>query len=157
MQLLLLFIVINILNVVIQTIKSLATIKCGKGAAAVINALAYGFYTYVVVLTMCDLPLLTKCIVVAGCNFIGVFVVKYVEEKSRKAKLWKVEASVYRHQTRNLHSALTEAELSHNYIENIGKYTVFNIFCENQRQSAAAKRILNEYQAKYFVSESKSL
>ena len=78
----------NILNVVIQTIKSIATIKCGKTAAALINALAYGLYTYIVVLTMCDLPLLAKCLIVAGCNFVGVWVVKYFEEKARKDKLW---------------------------------------------------------------------
>ena len=46
MDLLILFVVMNILNVVIQTIKSLATIKCGKTAAALINAFAYGLYTY---------------------------------------------------------------------------------------------------------------
>ena len=46
MKLLILFIVMNILNVIIQTIKSIATIKCGKTVAALVNALAYGLYTY---------------------------------------------------------------------------------------------------------------
>ena len=87
MNLLVSFIVFNIINVVIQTAKSIATIKCGKTAAAIVNALAYGFYTYVVILTMCELPLLVKCLVVAACNFIGVYVVKYIEEKMRKDKL----------------------------------------------------------------------
>ena len=44
-NLLLVFIFANIVNVIIQTIKSLCTIKCGKGMAALVNALAYGFYT----------------------------------------------------------------------------------------------------------------
>ena len=94
MKLLILFIVMNIVNVVIQTIKSIATIKCGKTAAAIVNAIAYGLYTYIVVLTMCDLPLLAKCLIVAGANFIGVYVVKLFEEKARKDKLWKVEATI---------------------------------------------------------------
>mgnify|MGYP006923286367 CR=1 FL=1 len=84
MKLLGLFIVMNVLNVIIQTIKSIATIKCGKTAAAAINALAYGLYTYIIVLTNCDLPLLAKCLIVAGANFVGVWVVKYFEEKARK-------------------------------------------------------------------------
>ena len=46
MKLLILFIVMNIANVVIQTIKSLATVKCGKWGAAIVNAVAYGLYTY---------------------------------------------------------------------------------------------------------------
>ena len=95
MKLLVLFIVMNVLNVIIQTIKSIATIKCGKIAAAVVNAFAYGLYTYIVVLTMCDLPLMWKCLIVAGANFIGVWVVKFFEEKARKDKLWKVEATIY--------------------------------------------------------------
>ena len=157
MKLLILFVVMNVVNVVIQTIKSIATIKCGKTAAAIVNAVAYGLYTYIVVLTMCDLPLLAKCLIVAGANFVGVWVVKLFEEKARKDKLWKVEATVLRGWTNELHAKLVEAEISHNYLENVGKYTLFNIFCENQAQSAKAKKILDQYQAKYFVSESKTL
>ena len=157
MKLLILFIVMNIVNVVIQTIKSIATIKCGKTAAAIVNAVAYGLYTYIVVLTMCDLPLLAKCLIVAGANFVGVYVVKLFEEKARKDKLWKVEATVLRGWTKELHAKLVEAEIPHNYLENVGKYTLFNIFCETQAQSAKAKAILDNYNAKYFVSESKTL
>lgn len=156
-KLLILFIVMNIINVIIQTIKSIATIKCGKVAAALINAGAYGLYTYIVVLTMCDLPLLTKCLIVAVANFIGVYVVKYFEEKSRKDKLWQVQATVLRGWTKELHSKLDEADLSHNYLENVGKYTLFNIYCETQEESSKAKKLLDHYQAKYFVSESKTL
>ena len=157
MKLLVLFVVMNVVNVVIQTIKSIATIKCGKTAAALINALAYGLYTYIIVLTNCDLPMIAKCLIVASANFVGVWVVKYFEEKARKDKLWKVEATVLRGWTNELHAKLVEAEISHNYLENVGKYTLFNIFCENQAQSAKAKKILDQYGAKYFVSESKSL
>ena len=45
------YIVFNILNVIIQTIKSIVTIKCNKWIAAIVNAIAYGLYTYIVVLT----------------------------------------------------------------------------------------------------------
>ena len=156
-KLLILFVVFNILNVVIQTIKSIATIKCGKTMASVVNALAYGLYTYIVVLTMCDLPLLWKCFIVAGCNFVGVWVVKFFEEKARKDKLWKVEATVYADYTESLASDLRQVHLPHNYIENVGKYTIFNIYCETQADSRKAKEILDMNKAKYFVSESKTL
>ena len=49
MSLLTTFILLNILNVIIQTVKSLATVKCGKTVAALVNAVAYGLYTIVVV------------------------------------------------------------------------------------------------------------
>ena len=156
MKLLILFIVMNILNVVIQTIKSIATIKCGKTAAALINALAYGLYTYIIVLTNCDLSLLAKCLIVASANFVGVWVVKYFEEKARKDKLWKVEATIPVEVAEKVKHDLRANCLPHNYID-IEKYYLFNVYCENQEQSKVAKVVLDYYNAKYFVSESKSL
>lgn len=156
-KLLTIFIVLNIVNVIIQTVKSIATVKCGKVAAAIINAVAYGLYTVVTVYMLCELSLGLKALIVGLANLVGVYVVKLIEEKSRKDKLWKVEATVLRGWTKGLHKDLIDAEISHNYLENVGKYTLFNIFCDNQTQSAKAKEILAKYDAKYFVSETKIL
>ena len=157
MELLITFIILNIINVIIQTVKSIATVKCGKVSASLINAVAYGLYTVVTVYMMCELSLGLKALIVALANLVGVYVVKLIEEKTRKDKLWKVEATVLRGWTDELHRELVKAEISHNYLENVGKYTLFNIFCENQKQSLKAKEILNSFNAKYFVSESKIL
>jgi hypothetical protein len=146
----------NVLNVIIQTVKSICTIKCGKAVAAVVNAVAYGLYTYIVVLTMCDLPLLAKCLIVAGCNFVGVYVVKFFEEKARKDKLWKVEATIPVEVAEKVRHDLKANGLPYNYID-IEKYYLFNVYCESQEQSKVAKVVLDYYNAKYFVSESKTL
>ena len=156
-QLLFIFIILNILNVIIQTVKSIATVKCGKAVAALANAIAYGLYTVVTVYMMCELSLGLKALIVALCNLIGVYVVKLAEEKARKDKLWKVEATVQKCYAGNLHYALKNVGLSHNYIENIGQYAVFNIYCATQKESLEAKHYLDQYKAKYFVSESKTL
>lgn len=156
-QLLLVFIVLNIANVIIQTVKSIATVKCGKLTASVVNAVAYGLYTIVTVYLMCELDLYLKAGIVALCNLVGVYVVKWIEEKARKDKLWKVEATVWQWHTDSLHKDLDLANIPHNYIDNVGKYTLFNVYCETQQQSAKAKAILAMYDAKYFVSESKTL
>lgn len=156
-QLLLIFIGLNIFNVIIQTVKSLATVKCGKVIASLTNAVAYGLYTIVTIYMLCELPIWWKAGIVALCNLIGVFVVKWIEEKLRKDRLWKIEATVYAELTNRLHEELKKAEIPHNYIENIGKYTIFNVYCETQVESATAKKILDSNAAKYFVSESKIL
>ena len=160
MKLLILFIVMNIVNVVLQTVKSIATIKCGKTMAALVNAVAFGLYTYIVVLTMCDLPLLAKCLIVAGCNFVGVFVVKLFEEKARKDKLWKVEATIPNQgisaDNDDCLIELKNANIPMNYID-INKYILVNCYCATQAESKVVKEILNKYNAKYFVSESKTL
>lgn len=156
-KLLITFIILNIFNVIIQTVKSIATVKCGKTIAAIINAVAYGLYTIVTVYMLCELDLWLKAVIVAVANLIGVYVVKLLEEKARKDKLWKVEATVFNPYTESLHEELNSVNLSHNYIENIGKYSVFNIYCETQTDSAKAKEILDRHKAKYFVSETKNL
>lgn len=155
-KLLIIFIVLNIVNVIIQTVKSLATVKCGKTIAAVVNAVAYGLYTVVVVYTVCDLPLWLKVVVVGACNLVGVFCVKWGEEKARKDKLWKIEATIPINVAEKVKHDLKANGLPYNYID-IEKYYLFNVYCENQEQSTVAKVILDYYNAKYFVSESKTL
>lgn len=156
-DLLILFIVLNIVNVIVQTVKSLATVKGGKAVAAIVNAFAFGLYTIVTVYMMCDLPLFWKAGIVALCNLVGVFVVKWIEEKLRKDKLWKIEATIPAKWTEDLHEALVRVDIPHNYYPNVGKYTVFNLFCETQAESSLAKGLLDFHNAKYFVSESKIL
>jgi cellobiose-specific phosphotransferase system component IIB len=154
------FVVLNVVNVVIQTVKSIATIKCGKVPAAVINAVAYGLYTIVVVYTVCELPLWLKATVVAVANLVGVYVVKVLEEKARKDKLWKVEATL---RSQNIEPQyddciieLKESNIPFNYID-ANKYIIVNCYCATQKESAQVKTILDKYHAKYFVSESKTL
>lgn len=156
-ELLILFVVCNIANVIIQTIKSLVTVKGSPIAAAVVNAVAYGFYTYIIIITNCELPVLQKCIIVATCNLIGVFIVKYIEEKSQKDKLWKVEMTIPEEKSNFVHEYLTTKNIPHNYIENVGKYTIFNCYCSTQEQSIKVKNILEKVGGKYFASESKIL
>jgi uncharacterized protein YebE (UPF0316 family) len=153
-QLLTLFIVLNIVNVIIQTIKSIVTVKCGKTVASVVNALAYGLYTVVTVYTMCDLPLMTKALVVAVCNLIGVYVVKLFEEKARKEKLWKIEMTIPTQYTTAVDLDL--AEIPHNYIKLSDKHTLFNFYCATQKETIKVKEIVNQYGAKYFISETKN-
>ena len=154
---LLVFIVLNVLNVIIQTVKSIATIKCGAWAAASINALAYGLYTIVVVYMNADgLGLAWKAVVIGLANLFGVYVVKILEAKNRKDKLWKIECTVTRTKTSALDEELKRENISHNYVI-VGYHTVFNCYCATQNESLAVKGILAKYNAKYFVTESKTL
>lgn len=156
MNLLITFTVLNIVNVVLQTIKSIATFKCGKTMAAIINAIAYGLYTIVLVYTVCDLPLMLKATIVAICNFVGVWIVKYGEEKARKDKLWKIEVTIPSSQAEQMLADCEYYELAYNYVD-IQKYYLFNFYCPTQKDSANVKKLLKSYDAKYFVVESKTL
>ena len=145
-NLIIIFVLLNIVNVIIQTVKSIATIKCGKNMASIINAVAYGLYTIVVVYTVCDLPLWFKVAVVAVANLIGVYVVKLIEEKNRKDKLWCIQATIPSEVAEKVNYDLEVNGLSYNYID-IKKYYLFNVYCENKEQSEIATVILDYYNA----------
>ena len=151
------FLALNVVNVVIQTVKSIVTVNGGKMLAAVINAVTFFIYTFCVVYMNADgLGLFWKALIIGLINFVGVYVVKLIEEKSRKDKLWKVEATVSREVALDLVRKLKANDLPYNYVD-IEKYYLFNVYCATQAQSAKVKEVLNSYNAKYFVSESKTL
>lgn len=151
-----LFALCTAVNVILSTIKSILTVKGGKLSASFINALTYGFYSYVIVLTSADgMPIWLKMAITAVCNFIGVYLVKWIEEKARKDKLWKVELTVPTKYTNTIDFDLHD--VPHSYIELSDKHTLFNFYCATQKESAKVKAIANQYEAKYFVAESKNL
>lgn len=157
MNFLTLFIVLNIANVIIQTIKSIATIKCGKTVASIVNAVAYGLYTYVVVFMNCDdLSLFWRAVIVALSNLVGVFVVKYVEEKKRKDRLWKVELAVPFRNATTAENLIRENKISYNAVI-VGDWVMFNTYCENQKQSSKMAEISRVVGGKISAYESKAI
>ena len=156
-QLLTIFIILSVLNVILNTIKSIVTVKGGKMAAALINAITFFVYTYVIIYTNCELNMHLKALITGLINFVGVYAVKWFEEKARKDMLWKIEATIEKLPNwEAVPKGLKDDGISCNYID-IGKYIIINCFCETQIQSANAKRTLDACGAKYFVSETKIL
>ena len=151
------FIVLSIINVIFSTIRSITTIKSGKTVASLISGGYFAFYNIMLIWTVADFPMWQKCLITFACNVVGVWIVKWAEEKARKDKLWKVEATVLRGYREDICEMLAKAQIPYNYIDSVGKYTIFNIYCSTQEQSTAVREILKPFRAKYFVSESKTL
>lgn len=154
---LLAFVALSIINVVFSTIRSIVTINGNKAVASLISGGYFAFYNVMMIYTVANFPMWQKCIITFVCNVVGVWLVKWGEEKARKDKLWKVEATVPFYETDHLHAELKEELIDHNYVEDVGNWSIFNIYCPTQEQSRIAKQILGKHQAKYFVSESKTL
>lgn len=156
MKLLFTFTVLTMLNVVLSTIKSIVTIKSGKTFASLVSAGYYAFYNVVLIYTVADFPLWQKVIITFFCNLIGVFIVKWAEEKARKDKLWKVEVTIPHNQGAQMIEDCKYYKFVYNYID-IDKYYLFNFYCATQKESANVKKLLQSYDAKYFVTETKEL
>lgn len=157
MNVLILFSLLTVVNVIFSTIKSIVTIKSGKTVASLISAGYYGYYNVVLIYTVADFPLWQKVVVTFLANLVGVWLVKWGEEKARKDKLWKVEATINKiDDWERLIGELKDCGVPCNYID-IDKYILINCYCATQKQSTAVKELLNCYDVKYFVSETKNL
>lgn len=152
-EFLLVFVGLSIINVVFSTIRSIVTIKSGKAVASLVSGGYFAFYNIMLLYTVAEFPMWQKCLITFVCNVVGVWLVKWAEEKARKDKLWKIEATFDKEYLNIIHKNVA---IPHSYID-IGSHVIFNFYAENQRQSAIVKDIVNKYHGKYFVSESKTL
>ena len=156
MNFLILFLITNFINVLISTWKSIVTVNGSKMSAAFWNALGYAYYAWIVILTATgSIPTWQKVAVVFVCNIIGVYLVKWFEQKQRKDRLWKIELTVPSIFKDRMIESLTTHEIPFNYIENIGKYTIFNVFAATQKETKIVDNLADLYNAKKFASETK--
>ena len=156
-EFIIIFIALSIINVVFSTVRSIVLIKSGKTIASLMSGGYFAFYNVMLLYTVADFPMWQKCLITFVCNVIGVWVVKFFEEKARKDKLWKIEATIPTKYTETVDYNLDNHFVPHSYVKLSDKHTVFYCYCATQNDSGVVKKILDNYEAKYFVTESKTL
>lgn len=145
------FFLMQFINVILSTMKTVLTVKANVHVASLINTLTYTFYSGVVKL-LTDQPMVIVLLTTFITNAIGVYLAFYILKKTSKDVLWKIEVTVPTTETAEIH----KCEVPHHYIP-VGKYTKFEFFCETQKESAIVKELVKTHNAKYFVAESKNL
>lgn len=151
---LLLYCGLSFINVVIQTIKSLCTVKCSTFVSACVNALAYGLYVYVIFFTNAEgLALWGKALITAAANFTGVYLANILFNKlfSHEVK-WKVEVSIpVSHESSFLYK-LKKEKLEFYTCGAYNGWIVYSIFCLTSKDSKLLKSILPN-DARYNIVE----
>lgn len=157
MNAILLFTIATVVNITLSTIRSLCTIKGGKWISAITNALCYGFYPLIVMLTAKDTVSIIMNMVITGvANFVCVWIIKFIEEKARKDKLWKVEMAIPIDNAERVIDIMNGTVIPHNY-NYLGDWCVFNCYCATQERSKAVTEMAKKYGGKISAYESKSL
>lgn len=149
------FVVLNFVNVLINTARSLTTVKGGKWIASLMNALCYGYYTVIIVITATyEIPLALKIIAVAIVNFIGVFTIKFCEEKIQKEKLWVYNIiGINTEIEEKIRTFLNNTSVKYYSEELDDNYWTMTIFSETQKESVLINSILNNYSVKFYAVE----
>lgn len=151
-----LYCILCLINVILQTVKSLCTIKSTTFVSACVNAIAYGLYVYVIFYTNAEgLPLWGKALITAGANFTGVYLANLMFNKlfAHEAE-WAVNASIHLTDVDNFVTSLDDADLVYHYYGNNsdGEYAMFTIFCPTSKESEKLRRIL-PMDSKYHINE----
>ena len=154
------FTVCQLINVALNTAKTIIMHKEEKISSSIINAVTYGFYAIIVVMTASALPLWITIIISALTNLIGVYGSMWVLERFKKDNLWEIvatvnmDASIYSPSI--VENELTAEQVAFNVIETKrdGEY-VFHIYSSNKKETAWIKKLLVSVGAKYFVHEEK--
>lgn len=149
------FVILNFINVLVNTARSLITIKGGKWLASIANSVCYGYYTVIIVITATyDMPLLIKCFAVAFVNFVGVFTIKLCEEKMQKEKLWVYNIiGINTEIEEKIRTFLDNTNVKYYSEELDNNYWTMTIFSETQKESALINSILNNYSIKFYAVE----
>lgn len=154
MNMILLFTALTVVNVILQTIKSLCTVRCPSIVSASVNAVAYGLYTFVIFFTTADgMPLWMKATITAVANFFGVYVANFLFDKIfTKIVRWKVEVSVPNSSAITFHQQLSENNYEFYVCGYSSTWKAYAVFCATKAQSELLKKIMPS-EAKYNIVE----
>lgn len=151
-----LFVICQFINVALNTAKTIIMHKEEKISSSIINAITYGFYAIIVVMTASALPLWITIIITIITNLIGVYGSMWVLERFKKDSLWEITATIDNDITKatylNYHFEQDNIKYNATALLN-DKGVVYHIYSENQEQSVVIKDRLDRVNAKYIVHE----
>ena len=139
------YLILQITNVILATIKSIVTIKGSKLSAALMNALSYSVNVIVVIYTVMNFSIWIKILITAITNFAGTYLGVYITEKLRKDRLWEIKATVITVTDYiNIKNALkAQSHIKYNSMtldDNQGY--LFYVYTKNKQQSKIVRDIL---------------
>ena len=145
-----LFFVLNLINVVLGTMRSILTVKSTPFVS--INTVSYTFYSGIVKLVSGQ-DMIVVLVTTALTNIIGVYIARFILDKAKKDKLWRITATI----PENIDSGEITNPLKERGIQSvvyIGEgVKLVDIYSKTQGESIVIKEILAPLKVKYSVVE----
>lgn len=146
------FTIVQLVYVILNTIKTILSVGKGKQIASIMSAVCYAFYTIVLILTVSELNIWVKMLIIAGTNYVGTFISMVIVQKLKKDRLWEIVATT-KDYNKDMALSLNAHKIGYNYQAVSNGDVVWNIYSKNQNESVKIKDILDRYGAKYIVHE----
>lgn len=152
-----LFVILNLVNVILGTMRSILTVKASPTVAMLINTISYTFYAGIVKMTSGQ-SMAIVLITTALTNIVGVYIAKWLVSLKHKDKLWVVDVTTKKLNRYNLASDLSIFKIQFSVFSiNNSDLVNFRIYSYTQLDSKRTKRILDRYDVKYNITETKGV
>jgi len=150
-----LFFVLQLINVVMSTTRTILTVRASRNIAVLINTVSYTFYTGIVKL-ISGQSLMAVIIVTFVTNLIGVYFALWLVDRGKKDKLWIIEVTAPTNTALEIGEELYKEKIGYIQIEVKNDIDSLRIYSYNQQQSLSIKKILANYQnVHYAITETK--
>lgn len=150
---LLIFIGIQLVTTIVSTAKTILTVQASKATASIVNAFSYTLGAIMTkLITKQDLEIIIA--VTFFSNLIGVYVAKLIIEKTRKTRLWIVNATVKSGLREQVEKDLLDRSIQYTLLKARNNRDFFTIFSNSKGESILIKEILEKYSIKHSIIES---
>lgn len=146
------FALIQIVNVVLSTVRSILTVNGSKLTAALVSSISYtigAVTTKMLTEQAFDIVIIVTFIT----NLFGVYLAKLILEKTKKEKIWTVSATLRTENKDIVESALLKRGVQFTMCPAVNDRFLINIFSYSRGESAIVKEIMNENNTKFTITE----
>ena len=149
------FFLLNLVNVVLGTLRSFCTIRCNQHIGMAVTTISYTFYAGIVKM-ISGQPMWIVLLATFITNVIGFYIADFIFKKLSKDKLWKITISVK--------SDFAKNEIMHKLHEyGIPVYEIkcydnadwylLEVYARTQGESAITKEIISPFKVKTAVTQ----
>lgn len=150
---LILFVILNLINVILGTMRSILTVKASPTVAMLINTISYTFNSCIVKL-ITNQSFAIVLITTAATNIIGVYIAKYLVNFGKKDSLWVVDVTTQKNNSIQRDLDLLKIQYSVFNISN-SDYCNIRLYSYSKTDSRRIKKVLSLYNVKYNIVETK--
>ena len=146
------FAVIQVINVILSTVRSILTVNGSKLTASLVSSISY---TIGAIITKMVTQQNFEVIIVVTffTNLIGVYVAKLILEKTKKEKIWTVTATL-RPDTKDLvEGELLKRGVKFTLCPALNDRFLISIFSYSRGESTIVKEIMDKNQIKFTITE----
>lgn len=148
-----LFFVLQFVNVVLSTMRSVLTVTANKHISVIANTVSYTFYSAIVkLMTGQDMWVVVAATFIT--NILGVYLADFILNKMKKDKLWKFEIAVPIENNTRFYIGMLKSNIPYTkYVSS--KYVIYHCYCATQNESKIIMELAKKFNANFSAYENK--